>query len=114
MEIQMDNLEKLYADTFKGLKTGAITTGKVIQVKSDGLIVDVGSKCEGFVPLHELNEDELAKLTPGDEVEVYIVRLSDSDGFVKLSRQKAEGAKTWDMLDEAMKDNKPVEGKIRS
>lgn len=108
----MDNLEKLYADTFKGLKTGAITTGKVIQVKSDGVIVDVGSKCEGFVPLHELDEDELANLTPGDEVEVYIVKLSDSDGFVKLSRQKAEGAKTWDMLDDALKDNKPVDGKI--
>lgn len=108
----MDNLEKLYADTFKGLKSGAITTGKVIQVKSDGVIVDVGSKCEGFVPLHELAENELAELTPGDEVEVYVVNLSDSDGFVRLSRQKAKGAKTWDMLDEALKDNKPVDGKI--
>ena len=112
MEIQVDNLEKLYADTFKGLKSGAITTGKVIQVKSDGVIVDVGAKCEGFVPLHEMTEDELATLAPGDEVEVFIVRISDSDGFVKLSRQKAEGAKTWDMLDDALKDNKPVDGKI--
>jgi len=112
MDMQMNDLEKFYADSFKGLKAGEITKGKVIQVKTDGVIVDVGSKCEGFVPLHELTENELKSLHPGDEVEVFIVNLSDSNGFVKLSRQRAEGARTWDMIENAYQQSKPLNGKI--
>jgi len=90
MELQMNDFEKFYADSFRGLRAGAITKGRVIQVKSDGIIVDVGSKSEGFVPSNELIDNELKSLHPGDEIEVFIERLSDSDGFVKLSRQKAQ------------------------
>jgi len=112
MDIQMNDLEKFYADSFKGLKAGQITKGKVIQVKTDGVIVDVGSKSEGFVPLHELTENELNNLHPGDEVEVFIVNLHDSNGFVKLSRQRAEGAKAWDMIEDAYQQGKSIDGKI--
>ncbi|HDH13064.1 MAG TPA: 30S ribosomal protein S1 [Nitrospirae bacterium] len=112
MELQMDDLEKFYADSFKGLRAGAITKGKVLQIKPDGVIVDVGSKSEGFVPLSELGENELDTLNPGDEVEVFIERLSDQNGFVKLSRQKARGVRTWDMIEEAFKKNEPVDGRI--
>ena len=108
----MNDLEKFYADSFKGLRTGSITKGKVIQVKSDGVIVDVGSKCEGFVPRNELVDNELSSLHPGDEIDVFIERLSDADGFVKLSRQKAEGVRTWDMIEEAFQKGEPVKGKI--
>jgi small subunit ribosomal protein S1 len=110
MELQMDDLDKFYAETFKGLKTGAITKGKVIQVKNDGIIVDVGSKCEGFIPINELVEDEA--VNPGDEIEVFIEHFSDESGFVKLSRQKAEGVKTWDMIEDALQNNTPLDGKI--
>jgi small subunit ribosomal protein S1 len=112
MELQMNDLEKFYADSFRGLKAGAITKGKVIQVKPEGVIVDVGSKCEGLVPLSELVENELDRLAPGDEIEVFIEKLSDSDGFVKLSRQKAEGVRTWDMIEEAFQRSQPIDGKI--
>ncbi|HDH00784.1 MAG TPA: S1 RNA-binding domain-containing protein, partial [Nitrospirae bacterium] len=112
MELQMDDLEKFYADSFKGLRAGAITKGKVLLVKPEGVIVDVGSKSEGFVPLSELAENEIDTLKPGDEVEVFIERLSDQNGFVKLSRQKAKGVRTWDMIEEAFQKNQPVDGRI--
>jgi len=112
MELQMNDFEKFYADSFRGLRAGAITKGRIIQVKSDGVIVDVGSKSEGFVPLSELVENELKNLNPGDEIEVFIERLSDSDGFVKLSRQKAQGVRSWDMIEEAFQNGQPVDGKI--
>ncbi|UCD34766.1 MAG: 30S ribosomal protein S1 [Nitrospiraceae bacterium] len=108
----MNDLEKLYADSFKGLHPGAITKGRVIQVKPDGIIVDVGLKCEGFVPRSELLENEIETLSAGDDVEVFIERLSDSDGFVKLSRQKAQGVKSWDMIEKAFQKSEPVDGKI--
>jgi small subunit ribosomal protein S1 len=112
MEIEMNELEKLYADSFKGLRAGSITRGKVVQVKSDGIIVDVGSKSEGFCPLRELADDEIKNIHPGDEVEVFIERLSDADGFVKLSRQKAEGVRSWDSIEEAFKNDQTIDGKI--
>ena len=112
MEIQTDNLSKLYADTFRGLKRGAVTTGKVLQVKQDGVIVDVGSKSDGFIALSELIDNEHTKLRPGDEIEVFVENLNDSSGFVKLSRQKAEGLKTWNLLDESFHKGEPIEGKI--
>ncbi|MEW6601251.1 MAG: 30S ribosomal protein S1 [Nitrospirota bacterium] len=112
MELQMNDFEKFYADSFRGLRAGAITKGRVIQVKSDGVIVDVGSKSEGFVPLSELVDNELKSLHPGDEIEVFIERLSDSDGFVKLSRQKAQGVRSWDMIEEAFQKGQSVDGKI--
>jgi small subunit ribosomal protein S1 len=112
MELQMNDFEKFYADSFRGLRAGAITKGRVIQVKPEGIIVDVGSKSEGFVPVNELIENELKSLNPGDEIEVFIERLSDSDGFVKLSRQKAQGVRTWDMIEEAFQKGQPVDGKI--
>jgi small subunit ribosomal protein S1 len=112
MEIQTNDLEKFYANTFRGLKVGEITRGKVIQVKSDGVIVDVGAKSEGFVPAKELVGNELENLSPGDEIDVFVEKFSDSDGFVKLSRQKAEGLKSWDMIEEAYHDSKTVDGTI--
>jgi small subunit ribosomal protein S1 len=112
METQMDDLENFYAETFKGLKPGQVTKGKVIQVKQDGIIVDVSSKCEGFIPVNELLEDEQKNLKTGDHIEVFVERLSDIDGFVKLSRKKAEAIKAWDLLDNASHKGIPVDGKI--
>lgn len=108
----MDDLEKFYADSFKGLKAGAVTKGKVIQVKQDGIIVDVGSKSEGFIPAKKLMENEQNSLKPGDVVDVFIERLSDSDGFVGLSRQKAEGIKAWDTIESVYSKGLTIDGKI--
>jgi len=112
METQMNDFEKLYANTFKGLKERAIVKGNVLQVKPDGVIVDVGTKCEGFIPLNELLENDINHLKPGDNIEVFVENLNDSDGFVKLSRQKAEGIRTWDMLENAFNNGLGVDGKI--
>ncbi|MBI5056728.1 MAG: 30S ribosomal protein S1 [Nitrospirae bacterium] len=112
MEPQVEDFEKLYANTFKGLKERAIVKGNVLKVKPDGVIVDVGTKCEGFIPLSELLENELTRLKPGDDVEVFVENLHDSDGFVKLSRLKAQGIRTWDMLEDAFHKGVPVDGKI--
>lgn len=112
MDQQLNDMEKLYANTFKRLKERAIVKGNVLLVKPDGIIVDVGTKCEGFIPLCELLENELTSLKPGDDIEVFIENFHDANGFVKLSRQKAEGIKTWDLLENAFNDGRPVNGKI--
>jgi small subunit ribosomal protein S1 len=112
MELQRMELERLYARTFKGLQEDTIVDGRVIQVRDDGVIIDLCYKCEGFVPIHELMEDEHLRLKAGDVIPVYIIDTNDSGGFIKLSRRRAESIKTWSMLEEALKKGHKVEGKI--
>lgn len=112
MELQKEDLEKLYADTFKGLDEGTVVKGRVLEVKQDGVIIDVGYKREGFIPRSELLEREQDNLKPEDKIDVYVVELTDADGFIKLSRQKAEGIRTWEILEDAFHKGLIVEGKI--
>jgi len=112
MEIQAEDLERLYADSFRGIRSGQITKGKVIAIKPDGVIVDMGSKSEGFIPRDELIEEEHDSINPGDEIEVFVERLRDSDGFIRLSRLKAEEIRSWERVNTAYRKKTPVEGTI--
>ena len=112
MELQREELEKLYAETFHRLEEGKILRGRVLQVKQVGVIVDIGYKCEGFVPAEEFSEEELSKIKPADEIEVYIVDINDSEGIVIISKDKASKIKTWDVLENAYEKGAPIDGKI--
>jgi small subunit ribosomal protein S1 len=112
MEMQREDLEKLYASTFKGLREGDVVTGKVIVRRDDGVIVDLGLKSEGFIPHEEMSDDEQNVLSAGDTVTVYIIGFRNRDGFIRLSRQRAEGIKALEMIEEAFQKNLPIEGKI--
>jgi len=111
MELQREELERLYLGTFRGLQKGSIIKGKIIQINPNGVIVDIGSKWEGFIPLTEF-ADEQDTLKPEDEIEVYVVEIGESEDFIKLSRQRAKRIKTWKMLEEALEKDLSVEGKI--
>lgn len=112
MEIQNDSLEKLYADTFNNLREGSIVKGKVLQIKDDGIIVDVGYKREGFIPVGELLDNEHMTLKTEEEIDVHVTGLYDKNGFLKLSRQRAVAVKTWGSLETALENGHKIEGKI--
>jgi len=112
MELQREELEKFYADSFRGLQEGSILKGKVLQVRQDGIIVDIGTKCEGFIPSVEFSAEERSSLKSGDEIEVYVINAGNLDDFVKLSKEKAVRIKTWEILEEAYHKGTEVEGKI--
>jgi small subunit ribosomal protein S1 len=113
MELERDELEKLYADTFRGLEEGTIIKGKVIQIQSDGVMVDIGYKCEGFIPGSEFTEDEISQLNVDDMMEVYVSKIKTSDGIVYLSKEKAEKERKWILIEEAHRKGKALEGKIK-
>lgn len=110
MELKNEELEKLYAETFQGIETGSILTGKVVSVKPDSVIVDVGFKSEGIINGSEFSEEERDSLKEGDEVEVFVVSTGDSEGMVVLSRERASRIKAWAALEQSMKEDAPVEG----
>jgi len=112
MELNNSELQKLYEETFHEIEPGTLIEGKVISVKENGIVVDVGYKSEGFVPREEFTEDEIAAVSPGDTIEVFVQEVSDSEGMVVLSRRKAVRLKAWEQIEEAVRKDEPVEGTI--
>jgi len=112
MELNNSELQKLYEETFHEIEPGTLIEGKVISVKENGVVVDVGYKSEGFVPREEFSEEELAAVSPGQAIEVFVQEVSDSEGMVVLSRRKAVRLKAWEQIEDAVRKDEPVEGTI--
>lgn len=112
MELKNNEMEKLYAETFHNIHEGTILSGKVLAVKQDGVIVDIGYKSEGFIPVHEFTEEELRNYKIGDSIEVYIERIIDAEGVVKLSKERASKIKIWETIEKAARDGTFIEGRV--
>lgn len=112
MELKNDEMEKLYAETFHSIEEGTILKGKILALRQDGVIVDIGFKSEGFIPIEEFSNEEIATLQPGIAIEVYVEKLEDSEGMITLSKERATKIKVWEILENALRDGSPVEGKI--
>src|SRR5213075_3137803 len=83
----MDELLSLYSKS--SLTEGEIVTGRVLKVTPSDVVVDVGAKSEGLLPVNEVtSSDGTVKVKRGDDIEVFIERLEDPSGYVILSREK--------------------------
>ena len=97
---------------------GMITTGQVIMLQQDGIVVDVGAKIEGILPYNQLfefetNQEEAAKyFKPGDEIQVYVVRADIANNTIVLSKKRADQERAWNLLQEIYEKKKPVEVEI--
>lgn len=92
---------------------GRVVQGTVVAVENDVVVVDVGLKSEGRVPLKEFAfSPQDVKLQPGDIVEVYVERFEDRDGLVGLSREKARREEAWNVLERAFKGAERITGTI--
>ncbi len=92
---------------------GSVVAGTVLSVEKDMILIDVGLKSEGRVPLREFgNNEEDIKINAGDVVEVYIERLEDINGHAVLSREKARREESWVNLEKALEKQQRVNGVI--
>jgi small subunit ribosomal protein S1 len=112
VELRNDEMEKLYAETFHSIEEGAILKGKVLALRQGGVIVDIGYKSEGFIPIEEFSSEEIAAFKPGTSIEVYVENIEDAEGMIVLSRERATRIKVWDNLEKSLRNGSPVEGKI--
>ena len=110
----MPDMDALYNDSLKAFDEGGIVVGHIVNITSDEVMIDIGFKSEGYVPLHEFKTDDKGNpnVSVGDQVEVYIVRHEDADGQLVLSKQYAEEQKLWDSLAHAEQSGEVVEAKI--
>jgi small subunit ribosomal protein S1 len=110
-----ENFEDLLNETLGDAKSfeGQVVKGTIIGVESDIVVVDVGLKSEGRVPLKEF-ETPGEKNTPnvGDRIDIFVERFEDRDGIVRLSREKARREEAWAELELALKKSERVNGVI--
>lgn len=101
----------------KAVRHGEIVTGTVVHVGQDEVMVDVGAKSEGVIPIRELSCCEVTSIQDivkvGDQIEVYVLKAEDNEGKLILSKEKADAEKAWAGLEEALESGEPVEGTVR-
>ncbi|MCX5799894.1 MAG: 30S ribosomal protein S1 [Candidatus Eisenbacteria bacterium] len=100
----------LYEDSLKDITEGEIVRGIVVRIEGEDVLVDVGFKSEGTIPLSEFPDRD--SLKAGMEVEVYLEKMEDQDGLVVLSKQKADFARVWDRVKDASDSGAIVEGRL--
>jgi small subunit ribosomal protein S1 len=94
----------------QSFEIGRIVSGRVVEVVGDQVVVDVGYKSEGLVPLNEW-EDEPPP-SPGDEVEVLLEGMEDETGEIVLSRKKAHRMRAWEMVISRYHEGDVVKGRV--
>ena len=112
---QKESFSDLLDQSFQEMTSieGSVVSGTVLSIEKDMILIDIGLKSEGRVPIREFgnNEDEI-NLKAGDTVEVYIERLEDSNGQAILSREKARREESWINLEKALEKQQRVNGVI--
>jgi len=95
------------------IREGEVVTGTVVKIEKDWVLIDIGHKSEGLVPLGEfLDADGRLTIHPGDQTQVYIEALENERGLVELSHEKAEKLKIWDEISAAAERDGVVEGVV--
>jgi small subunit ribosomal protein S1 len=107
-EQDYEQMLSMYEGTMSQIAEGEIVKSKVLRVTENAVILDVGFKSEGSVPLDEFKE------TPkeGEEVEVFLEHLEDQEGAVVLSKKKADFMRVWEKIRVAYESDQPVEGTL--
>ena len=102
----------------KPVHRGLITTGEIIMLSQEGIVVDVGAKIEGTLPYNQLfefeatAEDAAKYFKPGDKLQVYVVRSDIPNNTIVLSKKRADQERAWNLLQEITEKQKPVEVEI--
>jgi len=92
---------------------GTVVKGTVVSVENDFVLIDVGLKSEGRVPLREFSAaGQPPEIKAGDTVEVYLERMEDKNGEAQLSREKARREEAWNQLERAFQETQRVTGVI--
>jgi small subunit ribosomal protein S1 len=93
------------------IQEGEVVRGRVVEVRDSEVLVDIGYKSEGTIPIEEFRHvGSLPKV--GEEIEVYLESKEDNEGLIVLSKDKADKIKVWDQISAAHDSGTPVEGRV--
>ncbi len=112
-EITKEDFETLITESMDGLREGEPVNGKVVEITGDFILVDIGFKSEGLIPIGEFGA-QASELKVGDEVEVLLEAVENAHGALVLSKDKANKARVWDEIAIKFEEDAVVEGIITS
>ncbi|WP_256009496.1 30S ribosomal protein S1 [Desertivirga xinjiangensis] len=105
-------LEELYAGTFNQINKGEIITGTVVNINNKDVVLNIGFKSDGMVSLSEFRDTPDLKV--GDTVDVFVESQEDANGQLVLSRKRAKTQKSWELINEALEQDKIITGFVKS
>src|SRR4030095_14209332 len=100
-------------DKVKSLAEGEVRSGRILKVLENEVIVDIGYKSEGVIPIEEFRDPSgQIRAEVGQEIEGLLEKAEDTDGYVVLSKEKAEKMKIWDEVERAYNEGRVVTGRV--
>ncbi len=108
-----EDFAELVESSFHRVQEGEVVTGKVVQLTPEFVMIDVGSKSEGQIPIEQFM-DEAGELTVkvGDDVQVFLEDTEESSGQVRISKSKADKIRIWEDIADVYENTKTIEGKV--
>jgi len=114
--VQEENFAELLEQSIKTLNNGDKVIGIVTAIGNTEIQVDLGTKHAGYIPVDDFSSDPTVKpeevLKVGDEIEVVVVHVNDSEGTARLSKKRLEAGKAWEEVEAAAESKAVVEGVI--
>ena len=110
-EVSKEDLVKTYDETLNTVKDKEVVMGTVTAMNKREVVVNIGFKSDGVVPMSEFRYNPDLKI--GDEVEVYIENQEDKKGQLVLSHKKARATRSWDRVNEALEKDEIIKGYIK-
>lgn len=109
--MSISELEALIDSKLPSFRKGDIVNGTILEIRPQVVLVDIGYKSEGVIPISEFEDEEIEK---GDQIEVLIESLENDEGLVVLSKEKAAHKQNWDKIVAVYKEGGLVKGKVKS
>ena len=97
--------------SFKEIREGSIVIGRIIEIQPQVVLVDIGYKSEGAIPISEFEDEDIEV---GNDIEVLLERLENDEGMVVLSKEKAAHKQNWDKIAKVFHDGGLVKGKVKA
>ncbi len=104
-------LEALIDSKLPSFRKGDIVNGTILEIRPQVVLVDIGYKSEGVIPISEFEDEEIEV---GQEIEVLLESLENDEGLVVLSKEKAAHKQNWDKIVAVYKEGGLVKGKVKS
>ncbi len=110
-EQEREEMARIYGDTLTQIDEKEVVTGTVVGINERDVILNIGFKSDGLVPVSEFRD--VPNLNIGDEVQVYIEEQENANGQLVLSRRKAKIVKAWENIQSALDNDTIIEGIVK-
>ena len=107
------NIEEMYEQSLRQIQEGELINGEIIKIDEEYVLVDIGYKSEGIIPIREFKDTD-GKVTAkaGDKVDVVLEKKENDEGVVTLSMERAKKIKVWDQIRDIQNSDGTIQGTV--